>query len=308
MLPYFPFTDQPFKMTLGVRPLEDGRLIEIDPLAYQAEITLKQELLRTNHSDYFQSLPATEDLQWEAVETLLPNLALHYPQHFQLTVEGDRWTWHNRLQATTTDFRLGLLESLPLAPLDWLGRQVQEDLLLLKGTPADGMPLVAGQLCFPNAWCLEDKLGRSFLEIHDEVALFREQIGRSSNLLLERLKVGRPAWRINWAFKSISRLNLTPRFLPEARKASLAITPENAGERCFMRLERQTLARLPKTQALLFTIHTYQETVTKATENINHARRINHILQTTPKEVLIYKGIEPFIQPLLAYLAARIEG
>ncbi|BCL79288.1 DUF3445 domain-containing protein [Ktedonobacteria bacterium brp13] len=303
MLPYFPFKDDTFKMTLGIQALR-GSLIEIEEASYLGKIKLKDELLNDAYEHYFQAMPETESLQWEAIEMLLPHMAHHYPHYFTLTINGTDWTWRNALLGQETRFVLGEQQSLPLPPLDWLGRQVQEDLLLLKSTKTEGMPLVAGQLCFPNAWCLADTLSHSFLDIHHAVPQFEEHLGQSSMLLLERLKAGRPVWRVNWAIKSLSRLNLTPRFFHEVERSYQKLTKENIGAHCFLRIERQALSCLPKTHGILFTIHTYQDAIEHVIQSSEDAHCLANVIRTTPKEMLAYKGITPFGDMLLHYLEA----
>ncbi len=303
MLPYFPFVDDTFKMVMGVTALHDRGLIDVDDEQYRAELTLKQRLLAEAYDQYFQALPETEPAQWEVVALLLYDMVAHYPHHFELVIEGKQWTWRNRLLNEETYFIMGEQASLPVPPLDWVGRQMQEDLLILSGNAAAGMPLVAGQLCFPNGWCLDDKMGKSFLGIHDEVPLFEKHLGRSSSLLLERLKPERPVWRVNWSLKATSRLNLMPRILAEEQRAHLTL--ENVGACCLLRLERQMLARLPQTDCILFTIHTYQAPLDAAIESAEAAQRIASVVRTMPEEMLVYKGIAPFVDPLLAYLEAK---
>lgn len=302
---YFPFSDDVFSMRMGAHALGDGAIIEVDVPRYRDELSLKQAILADNYSYYFRALPDTILMQWEAVELLLPELVRCYPAHFALHTAGDDWRWHNMLLGQTWHFRLGDRASLPQPPLDWLGRQVQEDLLLLSGNAASGMPLVAGQLCFANAWRLHDKMGKSFLRIHDEVPLFAEQIGRSSNLLMERLKPGRPVWRVNWAIKATDRLNLAPPINDALAPLTAHVTAANAGERCMLRIERQVLLRLPRTSGILFTIHTYQAPIARIADCATHAERLLGVLRSTPPDTLRYKGIAPFAAPLMNYLAAR---
>ena len=302
LLPYFPFKDDTYKMMMGIQALDSGCLIEIDGDHYQNELVFKNELLRDAYSDYFQAMPDTEPLQWEVVELLLQNMVSHYPHYFTLHRDGNDWTWRNHLLNEDKHFVLGKSESLPQHPLDRVGRQVQEDLLLLQSTDDGSMPLVAGQLCFPNAWCLEDKMKQSFLDIHRSVPLFAEYIGRSSSLLLQRLKIGRPVWRLNWSFKAIARLNHTPRYHYEVQQACQEITRENIGERCFVRIERQTLTLLPKTHAVLFTIHTYQSPLAQVVTTVDAARHTFNVVKTMPEEVLAYKAMAPYRDILLDYL------
>ncbi|WP_201393140.1 DUF3445 domain-containing protein [Ktedonobacter sp. SOSP1-52] len=293
-------------MAMGTQALENGRLIEIDPDHYAPEIQLKRALLTNDQNHYLHTPQETLPSQWEIVELLLEQLARDYPHYFSLMKSGTEVAWCNSLLQEMTVFEMGLAASLPYAPLDWLGRQVQEDLLLLRADTTQGIPLVAGQLCFPNAWCLEEKLGKSFLAIHQEVPLFAERIGRSSYLLLERLKVGRPVWRLNWAIKNIPRLNLTPRYAYEVAQAQRELTPETIGKLCLLRVERQALIRLPHTQDILFTIHTYQEPIATIAQNGQQARTLLGVLQTTPPEVLQYKGIAPFAPMLIEYLLNQL--
>ncbi len=314
MFPYFPFSDDEYKMTMGVQALGANNLIEIDLDHYHAELALKEELLEKQYTDYFRAAPGSEEMQWEVLEAILPTLADAYPHHFSLVQARGRWMWRNFLLGSEDTFDVGVTSSLALPPLDWLGRQVQEDLLILSG--ADDMPLLAGQLCFPNSWSLEDKMGRSFLGIHQEVPLFAERIGRSSNLLLERLKAGRVVWRVNWSIKSSPQLNHLVCHSQTDEVQSLhsgdasvidenRLTPENVGERCYLRVERQTLSRLPRTHGILFTIHTYQSPLAVVTANREHAHRIANVLRSTPAELLHYKGMAPLVEILLAYLETQ---
>jgi hypothetical protein len=304
-LPYFPLSSAEFRLAMGVRALEVDRLIEVDE-QYQAEIALKAAILAEDQRYHVQALPEAHLAQWETLELLLPLMARHYPQHFQLETESQRWTWRNGLLAHEQRLVLFDDQSLPLAPLDWLGRQVQEDLLVLAGDPARGVPLIAGQLCFASGWCLDDMLGRSFLAIHGRVPFFAEQIGHASYLMMERLKAGRPTGRVNWTLHSYKNLNAAPRVKPELLKTREGITAENAGERCWLRTERQTFSRLARSGAVLFTIHTYQASVAEVAQDAERARLLAGALRSMPDETRAYKGILGYTEALVAYLEHRL--
>ena len=300
-LPHFPLADDVFGMTVGARPLDGAPLMLVDEPAYYRELALKHAQLADQPGRYFQALPATEAMQWEALELVLSDLALHHPAHFGLERAGAEWQWENRLLNSLNRLRLGDTASLPLAPLDWLGRQVQEDLLLLDAGSA-GVPLVAGQLCFGNGWELGEKLGQPFLNIHEPVPHFNAQIGRPSLLLMERLKPDRPVWRVNWAVKAVDQLNLPPAINRALAPLKGSISAENAGQRCFFRVERQTLSRLPRSNGVLFGIHTYQVAIAELVSEPAWARRLLGVLRTIPPATLDYKGIVPFSEPLIAYI------
>lgn len=304
MLPYFPFEQDQFVMKLGVRALRpDETLIEVDEPHYVPELELKQALLAASEPLRFAGPPGTEPAQWETVTTLLPLMARQHPRHFALEVEGGSWHWTNRLLGTQTRFTPGDTGSLPLAPLDWVGRQVQEDLLLMDGS-REGLPLMAGQLCFPAGWCLGDKLGQPVLLVHGPVPHFARTIGDSTVKLMQGLKAGRPVTRVNWSLSVTDQMDLAPWTRPQWRPLVGLVTAENAGERCFLRLERQTLSLLPETGAILFTIHTYRAPVASEVVDPARRRRFAAVLRSAPEDTRDYKGISPFLEPLLAWLDA----
>lgn len=305
MLPYFPFDADEYALTMGVRALAPDCLIEVDPAHYRAELALKGAILAGDYRYYYQAAQGTMPLQWEALELLLPNLARHHSQHFTLARSAERWTWTNHLLGAEVAFTLGDPASLPLPPLDWLGRQVQEDLLIMAGDVEAGTPLVAGQLCFAAGWCLDDKLGRPFLAIHDPVPQFAERIGRASNLLMERLKPGHPTGRVGWSITVGDDLNRAPIVADRRRGDRREITADNAGERCYLRLERQTFSRLPRTWGILFTIHTYRAPIAAVAGEPERARRLAAVLRTMPPAVRAYKGLTPYADSLIAFLEAR---
>jgi hypothetical protein len=293
-----------FTLSLGARAIGAGPLMVVDQARYRDELALKAQILASDPRFYYQAPAGSEPLQWDVLAYVLPRLARDEPQHFELRADGDRWTWRNHLLGEDTALLIGDAASLPHPPLDWLGRQVQEDLLLLGGTSEDGFPLVAGQLCFANRWSLDEKLGLPFAAIHAPVPGFEAALGRGANLLLERLKSERPVWRMNWAIAVVDRLNLAPHLDADLGERKRAITSETAGKRCFFRVERQTLARLPHTGTILFTVHTYQAAVAALAGDPEWRRRMLGVLRTTPPAMLEYKGIAPFAEALLAYLLA----
>jgi hypothetical protein len=303
-VPYYTLAETAHRLAVGARPLGDGPLIEVDPQEYAVELALKQQLLGTLPSYYFAAQSGSEQAQWEALGLILRDLCAHQPDHFSLTVDGAKWTWSNRLLGTTATFHYGDNAALPLAPLDWVGRQVQEDLLLLDGMPGDdgAFRLCAGQLCFANRWSLEEKLGHSFLDIHAPVPGFAQQIGRSSNLLLERLKRDRPVWRFNWSLVCSEQLDLSTRVFAATLPLQRAVTATNCGETCFVRTERQTLARLAQTGAVLFTVHTYRTPLATLARDPEWAQRFLSVLDTAAPELLAYKGVAPVEQHLRGYL------
>ena len=296
------FDRDTFDHSMNMRALKDDRLIEVHGDRYHQELAEKEAILAGDYRYYCQLPAGTDAMQWETIELLLPAMARHYPEHFGLARHGDRWRWTNRLLGATTSFCFGDASTLPLPPLDWLGRQVQEDLCLMDGEAA-GTPLVAGHLCFAAGWCLDEMLDRSFLAIHGAVPLFAERIGQPANALMERLKTGRPVGRFNWSITGSDRLNLSPAAVTGRNDFAGTVTAADAGDRCFLRSEWQTLSRLPRTRAILFTIHTTRDPLTAVRERPEQAARLAGLLRTMPPAIRMYKGLSAErVEAIVGYL------
>lgn len=70
------------------------------------------------------------------------------------------------------------------------------------------------------------------------------------------------------------------------------ITKDNAGELMYLRVERQTLRRLPKSDTILFTIKTYTTKMEDVCQNDPlTAKRLASAVRNWPPEMIEYKVI-----------------
>jgi hypothetical protein len=144
----------------------------------------------------------------------------------------------------------GILVPLDGEPLLVAGRLVQEDLVLLERPEgADEHVLTGAILCFPSNWTLAEKFGHGLARIHAPVEPYDAGVARRVQRLLDAIRPEAPLMRANLLLY-VEPVLFNPR--PEfARHA-----PE-AGAAEYVRVERQTLLRLPETRAVAFSIHTY---------------------------------------------------
>lgn len=303
MLADFPFEKDTFGLVMGVKPIGPSEtMFVVDRARYLDELALKRSNMERDARYRVQVVPGQDDVVWDAVEAVLARLADEHPEAFSFTTDGATGTFDNHLTGETTSIRYGDPSSLPAPPMQWLGMQVQEDLCLLDTTDP-GFPLVAGCLCFPSMWSLDEKIGRSLLDIHVPVPFFHDKLGLSLMRLMDRLK--EPVWRLNWGIYPTPRLDLEPPTLPEWEHLLTSIRPEDAGAHLYLRVERQTLSRLPKTRAILFTIHTYVGAIEEEARDARRLERMRNVLRTVPPESQRYKRLAPYLPALLAYLDAR---
>ncbi len=303
---YFPFENDYNYMTMNAKAMTSP-LIEVDEKNFADEIALKERILESNYEAYFNSPPCYNPVVMEIILYVLNSMSADYPQWFHLEVNLHSVVWMNKLLGTITSFSSNDCSSLPLPPLDWLGRQVQEDLILMMEDETGESICVAGHLCFGSGWSLRDKLGQSFLEAHAIVPEFHEQIGGVSDQLMRRLKPKRPVARLNWSVPPTNQLNLSPDLRSEWTPKEGEITTENAGDRCFLRIERQTISRMASSRAILFTIHTYLTPISEITQDSEKLHRLAIVIAAMPAATRTYKAMDSYFHALEEYIRLRLR-
>jgi hypothetical protein len=181
---------------------------------------------------------------------------------------------------------------------------VQEDLCLMQHV--DGAwRLTAASVCFPTRWRLADKMGQPLDVIHDPVPGLRDRLANPMGRFFDRMKVARPVWRINWSLIDDEAL-----YQPKGhgrRQADPTITPENAGERVWLRVERQTLRRLAESDAILFTIRIHRWPLARLAALPEAAERLRLAIETMPAQMQGYKSLPVFGEAVRSYLG-DLEG
>jgi dimethylamine monooxygenase subunit A len=291
MIPHLPFVDAPEVLSMGLKALDPRDWIEVDD-QFVAQLAERQRLLGERRDEVLAALPGSEAGQQEVLGLLLDHLPARFPEIYR------RADGAIENLATGERFVIAEFEKIELA-----GRLVQEDLCLMSAGE-DGYRLVAGVLCFPSHWRLLDKLGRPLGKIHEPVPGFAERLGLTVNRFFESIRAERPVWRANWALVDTPQLFLAP----EHRGKPAAVSAEEAGERLWLRVERQTLRRLPRSGDILFTIHTSVVPLAEALRTPAAAKALAARVRDMPEDLARYKGIAPIRAPLLAWLERRAAG
>jgi dimethylamine monooxygenase subunit A len=302
----YPFKGSMYRYSNNSIPLDVAKSVEITS-DYKEEMKLKRQLLTDHPERCFQSLPFTLQAQWEIVDLVIGHLVKYYPEKFTISKTNSLWTFQNHLLNETHQFIFGDESTLPLEPLDFIGRQVQEDLILM--SERDGnLYLDAGQLCFPANWSLAFDLGMSFKEIHHPIPGFKEEKldERILNFLL-RLEAGNPWGRKNWSLMAGNRLDTSLETFDVWGKERKLVTPENAGDLVHLRVEVQTLFRLSRSNGILFTIHTYLLPLGELAKKREWLEQFYQILQELPPYIVEYKGLSLFKDAVINYLQVQLD-
>ena len=230
-----------YTLKLGLRALPEVDWLPHEDLfgnaaARQLQLNTKAELLRDRHQDVFASLPETEAAGAETLAMVQSHLKTHQPQ--------------TALSSQNTD---------GLHPLDAAARLIPEDLLLLAPreretetqSGAYDWVLVAASLCFPAHWVLAEKIGLPLAGIHAPVPHYQERLETPIDRFFTNMKIGPISTRMNWSLQLGAEL-----YAPHRSERQAAVADINSHDLC-VRLESQTLRKLPQSGCVLFTIRTH---------------------------------------------------
>lgn len=291
---FAPYASGKFQMAMGMVALDLKDWIDVDHNR-AAELIEKERLLSEKHEAVFADLPGSEAAQREVLMLLLDNLERCHPG----LIAFDEGTI--RVAETGKSYHLSDFAD---HALDLAGRLVQEDLCLMK--PGDeGYVLHAASLCFPARWVLGEKLGRPMMGIHEDVSGYAEKLGKPVDRFFTHLKADKPVVRLNWSVINDPALFQTSgKFRNED---PTEITVENAGECLWLRVERQTLRRLPESGDILFTIRTFVDPLSSLEARPDLAVGLRGAVADMPEGMQRYKSLIPFREALDGYLSNLME-
>lgn len=124
--------------------------------------------------------------------------------------------------------------------------------ILTQDAPDRPFRLTGAAVAFPTDWHLSDKMGQAVAKVHEPIDGYAEQLSAGVDRFLDGLRAPHIFGRTNAFVMPNGLWRYLPTDDPAQRFAH--VTPENAGETLFVRCERETLRRLPKSQAIVFTI------------------------------------------------------
>ncbi|MWL91948.1 MULTISPECIES: DUF3445 domain-containing protein [Cupriavidus] len=304
----FPFPEDRYMYSVNIEPATRkahgsvfANWFDIDE-HYAGEMAERDQALR-NDPRRALVMPHMATAAWDALELYMETLSADYPEHFTLTRDGDRWHWQNRLLGTAHDFVFGQAGTLPCDPLEFIARQVQGDIALLDQRDGD-LFMDAGVVTGPADWSLAFDAGMSFKQWHAPVPMAHELgvFDRALKYLLN-IRSSEPVRRLNWTLTINPRLDTSPEtyHLWGADRAS--VTPENAGRKVHLRVELQMMVRLPRSNALLFSIRTYLASMEELVTRPGWGQRLHRVLRDLPAPIVEYKGMANYREALLAWLA-----
>ncbi|MDW6025062.1 DUF3445 domain-containing protein [Mesorhizobium sp. BAC0120] len=244
MMPtHTPYDGSTKPFTIGLKPLDAALWLDVDG-QYETYLAEKRRIYAEIPDKVFVAEEGTQDAQHEVLHLV----ASHMRERFPTLVPNESPLSPNGA-------------SLNAHPLYAASLLVQEDLVLMR-RDEEGWRLVAASLCFPSSWSLTEKFGKPLQDIHTPVPGFGPgtRIADVIQRIFDKLQVAQPVERMNWSLQAGSALymplsNAGRQERAERKPSHFAETDVAAN--AFIRVERQTLRKLPKSGDVLFTIRIY---------------------------------------------------
>ena len=252
--PYIPVDARGWRLAMGLRPLEIERWLEVDAHRDE-ELALKAELLDTRREVVVATRPEGDAGSAELYAQVLDWFAHYAPALSPARPDSSEH------------------------PVAAAARLVQEDLCVL--VHSDAWRLQAACVCFPSRWSLATKIGRTMDEIHQPIPGYAESLAGPTTGVFDRLKPERPFWRLNWTVIDDPTLHQ-----PHAPRQ---LSPEDI-DQWYFRVERQTIRRLPASDAIVFTIHNYVAAVGELRDTPEFLEHLLLGIEGAPPDMQEYKG------------------
>ncbi|HEX3700427.1 MAG TPA: heme-dependent oxidative N-demethylase subunit alpha family protein [Phenylobacterium sp.] len=197
---------------------------------------------------------------------------------------------------------LGAADPRPdLPPLYAAARRVPDDLCLMQKAEGEWR-LTALSLCAGTFFTAGEVVGRSLAELHRPVGGFSDRFLTRVQRIFEGLRPDLVLERRNWTVVNSPELH-TPRSAPiRARIGEIAAA--DAGRALQVRVERQTLRRLPQTGGAVFTIRVWLAPLAEVAQDPSRRAAFARAWREATPEFRAYKRFDLYDRLVEGYLAA----
>lgn len=309
----FPFPEDSYMYSVNMEPHVPGpkgsvfeHTFDVDE-HYVAEMRDRAQVLAEDPLRC-QSLPHMTLAGWDLLELIMESKARDYPQWFSLTKDGNQWHWINKPLGIDQKFTFLDESTLPYGPMEYITRQTQGD-FTLQDQRDDTLWVDAGMVTTQADWSLDFNIGMNFHQWHAPVPVAHE-LGVFDRALkfLMALQLGAPVRRFNWTMTVDPLLDTSPENYPKWGPSRASLTPETVGNRMHLRVELQTLFRLPRSNAIVFPIRCYLIKFEEIATQPKWARRLHRVIRDIPDALATYKGFLRNKPMMVDYLAQFDDG
>jgi hypothetical protein len=261
----------------------------------------KHDRLNRFRPYYYRTLHESLPAQRELRDRVTAHLLSDHPHSFQRTGS----VVHSVSTGQTLDLNDGSIE-----PLLQLSYMIEEDFMLLD--ERDGAPrITAAANAYSSSGRLVASVGHDMEWTHAPVPQLTQRLGAKINRVIRTVHPATPCERFNWQLTPLASV-FFPHDNPHAANAAamqhisaeLQRDPARAGELLWIRVERQTLSRLPDSNATAFSLHTYSDPLSGIRSDAESLRAILALLRNYTEERWRYSEMDIVREPLMLWLEA----
>lgn len=301
--PWRPFR-WPYHQTMLIFKLDINHWLDMDKY-YWRFLREKQRIFQTYGKENLDWLPGSEEACVELMETVAAHMTERYPLLFTVLDKNGK-ILRNELTKEILDMTAPLKEH----PLIYVLKMAKEDFYVVQRNPEDGKHyLMAAAVPFPGgSFGIHTKIGRHIDEIHSDVPYYHEKLKALMERWFLRMDenspVERALWYISWDHKlKINNCYQLPEVAPDLEELMKLTDPGEFN----VRVERQTLRRLPKSRAIIFTNHPCFYLLDEMKNEPMVPLLLRKILYEAPQQIIKYKNWELTRDHLAGYLDELIE-
>ena len=253
--------DTPEILRAGLRRLRNSKYLLLEePHRMSYELLLKKKAYDDSkrYPEIFVALKDSLEAQRECLDLFIDYLPRRYPDQYLYNKELNTITVH------CIDTTFHIKDYYDTRPLELCVRIVLEDLVLMcppspeNAARGDSYFMAAAGVVFSSE-DMPQKLGQPLEFLHAPVPGYEQHNRKSMNLTFSKLKPEQPMWRTNWGISPYPDLE-KPLYGSEdtlmiRTMSSDGVTIESIRSK-FLKVEYQTIRRLPKTSYLLFAVNT----------------------------------------------------
>ncbi|KAF2215505.1 hypothetical protein CERZMDRAFT_94907 [Cercospora zeae-maydis SCOH1-5] len=275
--PYRPFRWS-YHQTMSITKMEPDWWLELNN-EYENTVKWRVQTFEKHGGTVLQTLPGSEVATRELMEMCLQFLCARYPHYFRL--DQETMTFHNHILHSRTD-----LASTP--PMQVLLHNVPEDFAIMLRDPVTGLyTFRSGMIMSSLGWSLGTKIGLKLSDIHKPVPDYKEKMEFSMDRYFSKKPTDKPIQRGSWGLE-VDR----PLFMPPGDPHSLvreAQNPEHSIDQMHLRVDWQTLRRLPLSGAIVFNFKGLFAPVTEFRDEPYIPSLLLKVLKEAKKNLMEYK-------------------
>ncbi|KAI9810141.1 MAG: hypothetical protein M1827_006667 [Pycnora praestabilis] len=244
--PYRPFR-WTYHQTMALTKMEPDWWLELEK-NYVDKIAQRKGLFKQYGKAVLDYLPGSDLACKELMEMALQFLCARYPQYFTLSTNDPlsrgNIVFQNRILGSATEIKA-------MHPLHVLLNNVPEDFAIMLRNHDDGFYYFrAGIICSSLGWNVGSKIGMQLQEIHQPIPDYKEKMQFSMDRFFSKMPTEKPIQRGSWGLEIDTPLFMPPGDPHEAHRE--VQHPDLSLSRCHLRVDWQTLRRLPLSAAIVF--------------------------------------------------------